>query len=595
MCKRQYCELRSLPSFFLTLVSQRLQTTNTPVDKPRRSHALTGVLVIGSIAAFSYGGAVYYSLKDKEFRKVFVQHVPGAEYAVRHVHDMKQNADLPTYNRQAASIMKQAEEYGEMVKNYTNKAKEASSSAVDYLKDAYGKLSGQKEIPKLPSQTPSLQFEKQVQPKVEQSVEDSVDKDAIQTEKLGADIGPLEAKVETIKPLPLKVIEPIVLSDITLEHTQIEQLRHVVEDLTDLLNESKLSDEGRGAIEDADQQLLAIDQKLSRLLEQHHDILQSTTRASEKLEALRHIFNIINEGYTEKICVAQKYTEDQIEQKSNELSEIFFQERAAMVAEFNAKLTKQMEEERSKFIEEKTSQLDVQNKEQEKSYSRQVQKRVEVEGGGRFGGLDNLIARLAVLEKYAYEASLLIDKSSFSHRLAVAISALDRATDKEYTQPFSNELSALRNIASTATGTERQLMDTVLYSIPAGLEHEGVQSMAELRKRFDYLAEEVRQSALVSPNGGMFSHMISITLSKLMFKKHGLVPGEDIEARLARAEYYLKENDLDSAAREMNQLQGWPKKLASGWVDDARKRLEVKQVVKVMLDCLESLIIRCSI
>jgi mitofilin len=89
--------------------------------------------------------------------------------------------------------------------------------------------------------------------------------------------------------------------------------------------------------------------------------------------------------------------------------------------------------------------------------------------------------------------------------------------------------------------------------------------------------------------------MISITLSKLMFKKHGLVPGEDIEARLARAEYYLKENDLDSAAREMNQLQGWPKKLASGWVDDARKRLEVKQVVKVMLDCLESLIIRCSI
>jgi len=317
--------------------------------------------------------------------------------------------------------------------------------------------------------------------------------------------------------------------------------------------------------------------------------LKNTKRALERLEDLRHIFNIINQEYAEKIYVAQKYTAGQIEQKTIELSELFFQERAAMMEECNVQLTKQMEEERQKFMEVKASQLEAENKGIEKSYSRQVQRRVEVEGGGRLGGVDKLIARLAVLEKYAYESARLIDHSSFSHKLAVAISALDRATDKGSLQPFSNELSALRNIASKATGTEKQLMDTVLGSISDRLAAQGVPSMDELRTRFDNLADEVRQSSLVSTNGGMFSHMISITLSKLMFRKHGLVPGEDVEARLARTEYYLKENDLDRAAREMNQLKGWPKTLASGWIDHARKRLEVKQVVKIVEACEDSL------
>jgi len=557
---------------------------------------------VGSVAALSYTGAVYYSVKDEEFRKVFVQHVPGAEQAVHFAEDLKGSTPFSSYSDRVGSIKKQAEGYGDVVKGYTEKAKEASSSTVEYLQDAYAKLSGQKPLPKLPSNSPSMEeIKESAQTGIEETHTDSTPQKAVgldnnvhkeelprivQIEDLQVNHRPQEhspePKIEIVNELPAKVIEPIILSDIILDHSEIERLRRTVEHLTELLNEAKLSDHGRGAIEDADQQLIELDQKLNRILDQHQDILQNTLRATDKLETLRHVFSMINEGYTEKLYVAQKYTKGQVDQKANDLSEIFFQERAAMMAEFNAKLTKQIDEERRKFVEEKTTQLEAQNKELETSYSRQVQKTVELEAGGRFGGIDKLIARLAVLEKHAYEAALLIDRSSFSHKLAVAISALDKATDKGYMHPFSNELSALRNIANAATGTEKLLIEIVLSSIPEELEYEGVQSMDELRKRFDYLAEEVRQSSLVSTNGGMFSHMLSITLSKLMFRKHGLVPGEDVEARLARTEYYLTENDLDSAAREMNQLKGWPKKLASGWVDDARKRLEVKQVVKIV-------------
>jgi mitofilin len=586
-----------------------LQTTNADVKKSRTGNVVTSFLVAGSVVALSYSGAVYYSLSDNNFRATFVQYVPGAQAAIHFAEDWTQHSD--NSSGPVVSLKQQAQDYRDVMKEYTEMAKSVTSDSYDYLQNAYAKLTGQTTPPKLPSQMPSWPteehnetsekvIEKERRNNEKSKAVDSnpsagmTDKPSVTSktdqqikeeptdQKLERDTSQLEEKPTEMTSITTDaVMEPIILSDVTLNHQDIENLRQIMGEITQLLNESNLSDKGRGAIIDAEEQLMEIDQKLNRIHEKHKHIMDGIQRTSEKLEALGHIFNMIDDGYNEKIYVAQKYTEGQVEEKEKELSEIFYQERVALVADFNAKLTKQMDEERQKFVVEKTAQLVDQQQELEKSYTRQVQNKVEVEGGGRFGGLDNLVARLAVLEKHAYETALLIDNASFSHRLTVAISALDKATDKGFMRSFSHELSALRKLASTAYGSDKELMELVLNSIPDGLEYEGVQSMSELRSRFNYLADEVRQSSLISENGGIFSHMISITLSKLMFKKHGLVPGEDIEARLARAEHYLKENDLDSAARELNQLTGWPKKLASGWVNDARKRLEVKQVIKV--------------
>jgi MICOS complex subunit MIC60 len=579
-----------------------LQTSNANVKKSRTGQVVTGIFVTGSVVIVSYCGAVYYSLGDQNFRQAFIQYVPGAQSAVQFAEHLTQQAD--TSSGSSVSLKQQAEEYKEIMTGYTEKAKRVTSEGYEYLQDAYAKLTGQAEPPKLSSQMPILPTEED-----KKSIEQTIHKQKKRTELLNAkeklpatskadrlanvgiadhkpqeDMSNLEEQpVDIIRIVPNVAMEPIILSDITLNHHDIERLRRIFGEITQLLNESKLSNDGRGAIRDAEEKLLEINEKFNRIFEQHKDILDGARRTSEKLEALGHIFNMIQDGYSEKLYVAQKYTEGQVGEKERELSDLFYEERAAMVAEFNAKLTKQIDEERKKFVVEKSAQLADQKEKLDTSYARQVQNKVEVEGGGRLGKLDNLVARLAVLEKHAYETALLIDNASFSHRLTVAISALDKATDKGCMRSFSHELSALRKIASTANGSDKELMETVLDSVPQDLEYEGVQSISELRARFDYLADEVRQSSLISENGGIFSHMISITLSKLMFRKHGLVSGEDIEARLARAEYHLRENDLDSAARELNQLSGWPKKLASGWVADARKRLEVKQVIKVCI------------
>ncbi|KAJ1906400.1 hypothetical protein IWQ60_012095 [Tieghemiomyces parasiticus] len=67
-----------------------------------------------------------------------------------------------------------------------------------------------------------------------------------------------------------------------------------------------------------------------------------------------------------------------------------------------------------------------------------------------------------------------------------------------------------------------------------------------------------------------------------MFAKRGLVGGEDAEAVLARTNYHLQRADLDSAARELNQLSGWSKDVAQDWIEAARQHLTLKQALQVV-------------
>jgi mitofilin len=182
-----------------------------------------------------------------------------------------------------------------------------------------------------------------------------------------------------------------------------------------------------------------------------------------------------------------------------------------------------------------------------------------------------------------------LDDVRKAHQLLVAIDALKKAaTAGEQTQ-FEVELQALRRLSAKtpfAKLGERQsdeLIQLVSSSIQDQIAKYGITSLAQLSERFDTVAREVRRAALIpDEDASMVSHFISIVLSSVMFTKKGLVAGDDIESRLARAEYYLNtEKDLESAAREMNQLTGWPKRLSLDWLEAARRHLEVKQSLEV--------------
>lgn len=111
----------------------------------------------------------------------------------------------------------------------------------------------------------------------------------------------------------------------------------------------------------------------------------------------------------------------------------------------------------------------------------------------------------------------------------------------------------------------------------------GVEPFADLATWFSTSVVPAVSSVALVPdqNAGVLSHLASHLVSSFTFRRQGLVPGDDVLSVLARAEYYLNEKDLDSAARELNQLKGPAKTLLSDWLDAARRRLEVLQALEV--------------
>ncbi|KAJ2522058.1 regulator of (H+)-ATPase in vacuolar membrane [Coemansia sp. RSA 2049] len=214
----------------------------------------------------------------------------------------------------------------------------------------------------------------------------------------------------------------------------------------------------------------------------------------------------------------------------------------------------------------------------ERRFNRFVRARVDEERGGRLAHLDRVDSQLRELTLTVQESGDLIRQSRGLSRLGVALAALRSvAVDSKSQTPFVSELMALASAATTDFPATR----AAISLIPRSLAEQGIPSQVELEDRFEAVRKEIRSASLVPENGNFGSQVLSAALSKVMFEKEGLVEGDDVEAVLARTGYYLKDHNLDLATRELNQLKGWPKKLAEDWISAARRRLEIEQAVSI--------------
>lgn len=217
----------------------------------------------------------------------------------------------------------------------------------------------------------------------------------------------------------------------------------------------------------------------------------------------------------------------------------------------------------------------------QRRWIREIKMRVEQERGGRLAKLDELSSSLKRLERIALDNSAYLDENLRVHALWSAIRALNHAVDAPVRRPFRDELRVLRHIAAAR---EDPVVVAALDTLDAtDVPDIGVEPLGDLTSWFSTsVAPRLASVALVpDQNAGLLSHLASHFLSSFTFKRQGLVPGADVLSVLARAEYYMNEKDLDSAARELTQLKGTPKALLTDWLNAVRRRLEVLQALEV--------------
>jgi MICOS complex subunit MIC60 len=304
--------------------------------------------------------------------------------------------------------------------------------------------------------------------------------------------------------------------------------------------------------------------------------------------------------YTIKMLELEMEAQDKLDSQEEGFRKFFDEERMRVVQAYRERLDHELRTQtelinerwvalwisihkRSTYHISLKEEVVAQGIELQRRWIREIKVRVEQERGGRLAKLDELAANLKRLERVALDNSTYLDENIRIHALWSALRALNSAVESPIRKPFREELRVLRHIAAAK---EDPVVASALETLDAtDVPDVGVEPFADLASWFTTsVAPRVSSVALVpDQDAGVLSHLTSHLLSSFRFQRHGLVAGSDVLSVLARAEYYMNEKDLDSAARELNQLNGTAKVLLSDWLDAARRRLEVLQALEVGL------------
>ncbi|KAG0003549.1 Formation of crista junctions protein 1 [Entomortierella chlamydospora] len=534
----------------------------------RTKFLITLTLIGGGVA-----GVVKHSFDDPEFRTLLEENVPHFGHSMDQLESLKDNKDFTRVidgasvaAGKAVDLSKTAyRKASDLINGTTSPAPEkTTTTSTTASANSLAKKIQELEQPKpampatrsehVPSDVPAPSFLPGAAPgKPAQAVkaEEVKEKVAEVKEKVVEAKNKIVEKAAAAVPEPAKKVFKV--TTIESEEPIMANLNSTLHQLVAILNETGIPEQGHQVLEKANEELRHLSERVEALKVEGE--AQAATVMAE-----------ITEKYNKLALEKETAHEGEISQLKKDLAVAYEDEKKKAIEQ-------ELQVQHDLLREEQKQELLKYATDMQRRWVREVKVRVENERGGRLARLDQINLRLRTLERQGIDNAEFLEQSARTHQLWCGAKALEKAYEAGERRPFDRELARLKRLAESEKDAE--LLKAVLASIPEEVAAKGVDSIPELVDRFEYVADRVREASLVPDNGGVLAHGMSVVLSKLMFKKHGLVPGNDVEAILARTEYYLHENDLEQAVRELNQLKGWSKRLAKDWIIAARSRVEV--------------------
>ncbi|EJT48161.1 hypothetical protein A1Q1_02865 [Trichosporon asahii var. asahii CBS 2479] len=356
------------------------------------------------------------------------------------------------------------------------------------------------------------------------------------------------------------------------EEPVIAQLAATIDSLTNSLSSGKgvPSADSSRILKKAQGDLTALNSRISEVKKTEQERLEKTiAEQASKFE------NKLQE-------VEQKWKSDEDNLKKN-----WEDERRKMVDSWRTVLDGELEEQRKVIEQRLKDEVVSQGIELQRRWLRSIKAQVETERGGRLAKLEALTTSLKQLERITLDNSAVLDDNVRLHKIWSALRAVQSKAERGDIA-FDDELRVLHALTGDAHAVaDNKIVNATLASLGAsGIAQTGVKSFPYLASWFaNSVAPRIHEAALVPApeNAGVGAHVASNLLSKVMFRPQaGLVEGDSVDAHIARAEWALANKDLDAATREINNLRGWPRKLAEDWLREARRRLEVQQALDVV-------------
>ncbi|KAK8864679.1 hypothetical protein IAR55_001931 [Kwoniella newhampshirensis] len=378
----------------------------------------------------------------------------------------------------------------------------------------------------------------------------------------------VENQVEEVKPT-LPLLGPKV-KEFAAEEPIISQLASTIDSLTSSLStpSQALSPDATGILSRAQDDLTALNSRLQEVKKAEKEKLEKTV--GEKTKE----FEALLKGKEEERTKSEKG-----------LKQSWESERQGLVEDWRKELEGELESQRQGIEQRLREEVVSQGIELQRRWLRSIKTQVETERGGRLAKLDTLTTSLKQLERITLDNSASLDDNLRLHKVWSALRAVQHKADAG-DKSFDDELRALKGLAPVSE-EKHSVITTALSQLErSGIPQTGVKSFTALSSWFsNVVAPRIHSSSLVPApeEASVVSHLASAGLSKILFRPQpGAVEGDNVNAVLARAEWCLSEKDLDGAAREVNSLKGWPGKLASDWLREARRKLEVQQALEIV-------------
>ncbi|XP_064630690.1 MICOS complex subunit Mic60-like isoform X1 [Lineus longissimus] len=170
---------------------------------------------------------------------------------------------------------------------------------------------------------------------------------------------------------------------------------------------------------------------------------------------------------------------------------------------------------------------------------------------------------------------------------AIAQGKGDGSFGEEKLKPLANEFMAIRE-----AGNGHPFVNQVIQAVPEEAIQRGVWTEDELQKRFTKVKKICRRVSMIDETGGSLLKYFVSYLQSLFIVEYAAVVNASEELKvedldtfkiLASADQCLQDGDLITAVRFMNQLQGEPRRVASGWLKEALLLLETQQAAQCLL------------
>lgn len=365
--------------------------------------------------------------------------------------------------------------------------------------------------------------------------------------------------------IPIASIDPLKINH--AEEPLVQDLVKTVNDIITVVNADNASGRFHSSIEKAKSQLAGVGGKILALKRAEQQA------ADEKIKATESEFDNAAKELVRRL-------EGVIEDQEARWRDEFDSEREKIADTYQRKLELELKSSQEVSEQRHRNELLEQAVALKNEFISTVQDRVETERSGRLAKLSDLASSVTELEGLTSQWNKAVEANLQTQHLQVAVEAVRASLEKAGgPRPLVHELVAVKELAGGDP-----VVNAAIASISPSAYQRGVSTTAQLIDRFRRVASEVRKASLLPEDAGVASHAASWALSQVLFQTRGVIKARDgdVESVLSRAGSLLEEGDLDGAAREMNGLEGWAKKLSADWMAEARRVLEVRQAVEVI-------------